>query len=129
MIKSIYIMRENGELLYVKNFLKEKYDSNILIGFFTSIANFSREALGTIVKNLDLGENNKLILTPIPESELLAAAIVSEKDHNELINKILNKLSDFFIRSAENRTRTSPSRRVYTTTILHSVKFILNSRF
>ncbi|MFX0142373.1 MAG: hypothetical protein ACFFDN_52520 [Candidatus Hodarchaeota archaeon] len=97
MIKSIYIMRENGELLYIKNFMKEKYDNNILIGFFTSVANFSREALGSIVKNLDLGENNKLILTPIPDEELLAAAIVSERDHIDLINKILMNIMQDFI--------------------------------
>ena len=64
MIKSIYIMQENGVLLYSKNFLKEKFDSNLLVGFFASIANFSREALNSVVKNMDLGEDNKLILQP-----------------------------------------------------------------
>ena len=96
MLKSMYVMDENGILLYSKNFMKEKYDDNILIGFFTSIANFSREALGTAVKTVDLGENNKLILVPKPEERLLGAVIASLNDNNELVSGILaNVLQDF----------------------------------
>ncbi len=58
MLKNLYILDENGILLYSKEFTREEqYDDNLLIGFFTSIANFSREALGTAVKNVNLGEN------------------------------------------------------------------------
>jgi len=90
MFKSLYIMDENGLLLYSKNFMKHQYDENILIGFFTSIANFSREALGGVVKNLNLGQNNKLI------ERLLGAAIVSDNDNEDLISRILkNVLQDF----------------------------------
>jgi len=89
-------MDENGILLFSKNFMREKYDDNILIGFFTSIANFSREALGTAVKNVDLGENNKLILIPKSEERLLGAIIVNANDNNELVSNILtNILQDF----------------------------------
>ena len=96
MFKSLYIMDENGRLLYSKNFMKQQYDENILIGFFTSIANFSREALGGVVKNLNLGQNNKLILLPNAEERLLGAAIVSDNDNEELISRILkNVLQDF----------------------------------
>ncbi len=96
MFKSLYIMDENGHLLYSKNFMKQQYDENILIGFFTSIANFSREALGGVVKNLNLGQNNKLILLPNAEERLLGAAIVSDNDNEELISRILkNVLQDF----------------------------------
>ncbi|MFX1313019.1 MAG: hypothetical protein ACFFHD_10440 [Promethearchaeota archaeon] len=96
MIKSLYILDENGILLYSKNYMKKKYDQNILIGFFSSISNFSREALGTVVRNVDLGENNKLILVPIPEERILGAAIVSVNDKNMLVRLILtNILQDF----------------------------------
>lgn len=96
MFKSLYIMDENGLLLYSRNFMKQKYDENILIGFFTSIANFSREALGGVVKDLNLGQNNKLILLPNTEERLLSAAIVSDNDNEELISRILkNILQDF----------------------------------
>ena len=89
-------MDENGLLLYSKNFMKLQYDENILIGFFTSIANFSREALGGVVKNLNLGQNNKLILLPNMEETLLGAAIVGDNDNEDLISRILkNILQDF----------------------------------
>ena len=97
MIKSLYIMQENGVLLYSKNFLKEKFDSNLLVGFFASIANFSREALNSVVKNMDLGEDNKLILQPMSKEKLIAAAIVNSSDNNELISQILNNIILDFI--------------------------------
>ncbi|MFX1572481.1 MAG: hypothetical protein ACFFB0_07005 [Promethearchaeota archaeon] len=96
MIKSLYILDENGILLYSKNYMEKNYDQNILIGFFSSISNFSREALGTIVRNVDLGENNKLILVPNIEERILGAAIVSANDNNALVRLILtNILQDF----------------------------------
>ena len=96
MFKNLYIIGKNGILLYSKDFAEEKFDVNLLIGFFTSIANFSSEALGTIVKTIDLGENNKLILVPIPDEEILGAVIVNSNDNDGLVNKIMrNILQDF----------------------------------
>ena len=93
MLKILYIMNENGILLYSKEFSREeKYDDNLLIGFFTSISNFSREALGTAVKNVNLGENNKLILVPHDDEGLLGAAIVSSNDNNELVTRIIKEI-------------------------------------
>ena len=97
MIKSLYILDENGILLYSKNYMEKKYDQNILIGFFSSISNFSREALGTIVRNVDLGENNKLILVPNSEERILGAAIVSANDNNALVRLILTNIIQDFI--------------------------------
>jgi len=99
MIKSLYFLDENGFLLYSKNFMKEKYDQNVLIGFFSSIANFSREALGGIVKNVDLGENNKLILVPNSEERILGATVVSTNDNNHLVTLIVKNIMQDFIDS------------------------------
>jgi len=85
MLKNLYILDESGILLYSKEFTREEqYDDNLLIGFFTSIANFSREALGTAVKNVNLGENNKLILVP-NEDERLYSFQTRMKDYSELL--------------------------------------------
>jgi hypothetical protein len=93
-------MDENGRLLYSKDFVREKkYDDNLLIGFFTSITNFSREALGTAVKNVDLGENNKLIIVPKQGEHLFGAVIVSSNDNNELVSNILKNILQEFIDS------------------------------
>jgi hypothetical protein len=100
MLKNLYLLDERGILLYSKEFSREEhYDDNLLIGFFTSIANFSREALGTAVKNVNLGENNKLVLVPHEEEKLLGAAIVSSQDNNELVTKILKEILQEFIDS------------------------------
>ena len=99
MIKSIYLLDENGILLYSKNLMEKKYDENILIGFFSSIANFSREALGSIVKNVDLGENNKLILVPNDEERILGATVVGASENNNLVTVILKNIMQDFIDS------------------------------
>ena len=100
MLKNLYIIDENGRLLYSKDLVREQeYDDNLLIGFFTSITNFSREALGTAVKTVDLGENNKLIVVPKQDERILGAAIVSSKDNNELVAKILKNILQEFIDS------------------------------
>ncbi|MBD3350800.1 MAG: hypothetical protein GF364_04860, partial [Candidatus Lokiarchaeota archaeon] len=90
-------MKENGILLYSKNQTNEKFQDDILVGFFASIANFSREALNTAVQNIDLGNENKLVLAPIPDEQLLAAAIVSEIDNEELISSVLRDITRDFI--------------------------------
>ena len=97
MIKSIYILDENGILLYSKNFMKKKYDENMLIGFFSSVSNFSREALGSVVKNVDLGDNNKLILVTHSEERLIGATIVNASDNNDLVTVILSNIIQDFI--------------------------------
>jgi len=90
-------MRFNGSLLYSNHFSEgERFDDNVLIGFFASLANFSREALETDIEHIDLGHDNKLILFPHSSEKLLATAIVSSIDDNELIMNILrNILQDF----------------------------------
>jgi len=85
-------MLDNGILLFSKNFMKTKYDNNLLVGFFASISNFSREALQSIVKTIDLGEDDKLILHPRTSDNLIGAAIVSSKDNNTLMIDILNNI-------------------------------------
>jgi hypothetical protein len=77
--------------------MDQPYDDNILIGFFASVANFSREALESVVKFVDLGEDNKLILEPKPEEKIFGAAIVSSKDNNELVSNFLKDLLQDFI--------------------------------
>ena len=69
--------------------MKEQYDDDVLVGFFTSISHFSREALGSAVKNIDLGNNNKLILSANHEEGLLGAMITSSDDNDKLATNIL----------------------------------------
>lgn len=90
-------MKYNGTLLFSKIYAEEgKYDDNILIAFFASLANFGREALNRIIQYMDLGADNKLVLVPLAEEELLAVAIVNPIDDNGLIRNILqNILRDF----------------------------------
>lgn len=98
MLKQLYIMKFNGTLLYSKSFFKErKIDDNILIGFFASLTNFSREALESEIEHIDLGNENKLVLVSNSKENLLATAIVSSINDNELISKILTNIMHDFI--------------------------------
>ncbi|TFF99516.1 MAG: hypothetical protein EU541_04725 [Promethearchaeota archaeon] len=97
MIKSIYLLRSNGEILYSKNFIEQEYEENLLIGFFNSVVNFSREALKSVVDFIDLGRESKAILELKPEEEIFGAIICSAKDNNSLVKKILKDILQGFI--------------------------------
>ena len=98
MIKRFYIMELNGLLIYSKTFTKDSFDDNVLIGFFASVANFSREALQSVIKDIELGQDNKIILFENRVEKLLAVAIVNSSDDNDLITEVLrNILHDFII--------------------------------
>ncbi len=104
MIKKIYILKFNGTLLFSLSdpgrthaIEEDKFDDNIMIGFFASIANFSREALEGVVEYIELGHDNKLILFPNSKEKLLSVAIVSSIDDNDLISKILRNIIQDFI--------------------------------
>lgn len=90
-------MQENGILLFSKEYASVRFDTNLLIGFFASIANFSREALHAAVRNVNLGEENKIIMHSNPKEGLIAAAIVSPMDNASLIHDILNNIILDFI--------------------------------
>ena len=97
MIKRFYIMRLNGVLVYSKIFTKELFDDDIMIGFFASLANFSREALQTVIKDVDLGQDNKVVLFEHKDEKLIAVALVNSSDNNDLILEILNDIMHDFI--------------------------------
>ena len=96
MLKNLYIMKENGILLYSRNFLKQQYDDNLILGFFANLANFSKEALDSAVKNVDLGEY-KLVMLSMTEEQVLVFAIASLEDNIVLVNSILKNIAQDFI--------------------------------
>ncbi len=98
MIKSIYIMMENGVLLYVKHYMtRRQFDENLIVGFFASIANFSREALNSTIHNVDVGQDTKLVFHLNHDEKLLITAVVSSKENDELLKIILQKILQDFI--------------------------------
>ena len=91
-------MEQNGMLIYSKTFTKDKFDDDILIGFFASVANFSREALQSVIKDIELGQDNKIVLFENKAEKLLAVAIVNSTDNNDLLIDVLrNIMHDFII--------------------------------
>ncbi len=97
MIKSIYLLKSNGEILYSKNFVEQQYDENLLIGFFNSVVNFSREALKSVVDFIDLGRESKAILELKSEEDIFGAIICSKTDNSELVKRILKNILQGFI--------------------------------
>ncbi|TXT60416.1 MAG: membrane protein of unknown function [Promethearchaeota archaeon] len=97
MIKALYILRRNGLLLYAKNFTDLKFDENLLYGFFSSVVNFSREGLESVVDFVDLGQENKVIFELNAQENIFTAAIVSVGDNNRLVKKILTNILTGFI--------------------------------
>jgi hypothetical protein len=97
MIKSLYILRRNGLLLYSQDFIDLPFDENLLYGFFSSVVNFSREGLESVVDFVDLGEKSKVIFELNAQENIFAAAIVSVKDNNGLVKKVLRNILTGFI--------------------------------
>ena len=97
MIKSFYIMKQNGVLIYSKTYTKENFDDNVMIGFVASIANFSREALQSVIKYIDLGQDNKLVMFEQQREKLVSVAIVNSSDDNDLITNVLRNIIHEFI--------------------------------
>ncbi len=97
MIKSLYILRRNGMLLYSESFIKQPFDENLILGFFSSVVNFSREGLESIVDFVDLGKDSKVIFELNTQENIFGAAIVSIKDNNGLVKTILKTLLTDFI--------------------------------
>ena len=84
-------------LIYSKPFTKDKFDDNVLIGFFASVANFSREAMKSEIKDIELGQDNKIVLFENKVEKLLAVAIVSSSDDNDLLIEVLRDICHDFI--------------------------------
>ncbi|MHA1819840.1 MAG: hypothetical protein ACTSU2_05625 [Promethearchaeota archaeon] len=99
MIKQLYILKQNGILLYSKIFKQSEneFEQDLLLGFFSSIANFSKEALNTVIENINLGKNEKVIIYPNYNEKILSVAIVSIDDTDELITSILREITQDFI--------------------------------
>ena len=98
MIENLYIMKTNGVLLYSYN-PDAEIDIDIITGFSASVANFGREALKTVIENIELGENRKLFLYPVYDENLLISAIGHENDNESLTNSILHSIADEIIAS------------------------------
>jgi hypothetical protein len=99
MIEYLVIMRQNGSLLYSKIFGTQplQTEEDILIGFFASTANFSKEALQSMVEDVNLGMGKRLILVSSSREKILAAAIVSITDNRDLIKLILDQFLNHFV--------------------------------
>ncbi len=98
MIENVYIMKTNGVLLYSYN-PDPEMDTDIITGFSASVANFGREALKTVIENIELGENRKLFLYPVYDENLLISAIAHENDNEALTNSVLHSIADEIIAS------------------------------
>ncbi|MFX1310604.1 MAG: hypothetical protein ACFE8C_12960 [Promethearchaeota archaeon] len=90
-------MKQNGVLIYSKSYTKENFDDNVMIGFVASIANFSREALQSVIKYIDLGQDNKLVMFEQQKEKLVSVAIVNSSDDNDLITNVLRNITHDFI--------------------------------
>jgi len=97
MIEYLVIMKQNGQLLYSKSLQKLNIEEEILLGFFAATANFSREALQTMVEDVNLGSGKRVIMVPAPQEKLIAAAITTVDDNRDLVKFLLNELLGSFI--------------------------------
>lgn len=97
MFYSIFIFKENGVLLYSRNLKEGRVDDQVLVGFFSSIANFSKEALQSTITQLDLGSDTQLVMHYRPKEEIVLAALTDARDDVDKVKKILSIIAKDFV--------------------------------
>ncbi len=97
MFDSIFIFKENGVVLYSRNLKEGRVDDQVLVGFFSSIANFSKEALQSTIQQLDLGSDTQLVMHYRPKEELIIAALTDARDDVGKVKKILGTIATDFL--------------------------------
>ncbi|MFX0101758.1 MAG: hypothetical protein ACFFCS_19495 [Candidatus Hodarchaeota archaeon] len=103
MIQNIYVMKENGELLYHSNLSDVILDENLITGFLAAVGNFSREAFKNLIEALDIDDERKLLLYFQQAERFLCAAIVDDRDDNELVHGILRQFCSSIIEEYGNK--------------------------
>jgi hypothetical protein len=106
LIQSFYILKLNGVQIFSHDFVEQTIDEQILAGFFASVANFSQEALQSLIDRIDIGDNKTLILYKAPKEKTIYAAIIPDKDDVILCQQVLSDFSDLF--NAEFGSSYSP---------------------
>lgn len=100
MIEYLVIMKQNGTLLYSKAFLKLEIEEEVLLGFIAATANFSKEALQSMVEDVNLGRGRRMVLVSASQEKIIAAAITSLDENQELVRSILDQILLNFIGKA-----------------------------
>lgn len=96
MIRSLYILKLNGVLLYSYSYGEEPISEHIFAGFLASIANFSQESLQSLIDRVDLGNNQILVLYKPSNEKIIYAATISKKDNVQLTQTILADFAELF---------------------------------
>ncbi len=122
MLFSIFIFRENGVVLYSRNLKEGTMDDQVLVGFFSSITNFSKEALQSTIQQLDLGADTQLVLHYRPKEEIVIAAIADARDDVDKVKQILSTVITDFIDEYGANVEES---QVNATTLTESINQLL----
>ena len=97
MIEYLAIMKTNGTLFYSREFKKTEIEEEVMLGFFAATANFSKEALHSMVEDVNLGKGKRVILSSASEERLIIAAIVNAEDNRDLVKLILDNILKWYI--------------------------------
>ncbi len=97
MLEYLAIMKTNGTLFYSRDFKKIEIEEEVMLGFFAATANFSKEALHSMVEDVNLGKGKRVILSSASEEKLIIAAIVNAEDNRDLVKFILDTILKWYI--------------------------------
>ncbi len=90
-------MKQNGTMLFSKAFQKLEIEEEIMLGFFAATANFSKEALQSMVEDVNLGNGRRVVLAAAKQEKLIAAAITLIEDDKDLVKSLLDQILTSFI--------------------------------
>ena len=105
MFEYIAIMKTNGNLFYSREFKQTEIEEEVMLGFFAATANFSKEALQSMVEDVNLGKGRRVIMSSSSEEKLIIAAIVNVEDNRDLVKMLLDKILQWYIEKFSDNVR------------------------
>jgi len=107
LLNAIFIISPSGGCIFYHEFRKLKggLDQDLVSGFLVALQNFAREAFGETQEPqmLDLAGNLRLVYSLNPATELLGAAVSDAIDHPKLVQKLIDKILNEFIRRFQSK--------------------------
>mgnify|MGYP000049956349 CR=1 FL=1 len=106
MLNTVFIISASGGCIFYHEYRKlggglgKGLDQDLVSGFLVALQNFAKETFGheEAPQKLDLAGNLRLVYSYNKEADLLGAAIADSVDHPKLVQKLIDKILNEFVK-------------------------------
>ncbi|MEQ9714701.1 MAG: hypothetical protein ACTSSP_00075 [Candidatus Asgardarchaeia archaeon] len=106
MILNIYIIHESGVCIFKREYSKEtEVDEQLISGFLMAIRTFAQQTFLDGLQRIQLASRRTLIYGYNSDFGILAAVLSDKRDNPILVERLVNKIIDMFIRKYKNHLK------------------------